>query len=215
MDKKYYKTLVESFQLVTEGIENLSYIFGSSPPLKTTFLTNNLNAIYSGKLCGRELSKQLVAANILPQELNSDLEEIVSLPPGWCNGEGESIPEVAFSLSSLILLICNLLQYLPTTLLASPEQTINFKFGEWTLIVDDSDTLVWFNCETSTFKYVKLSADMESDVKDLEERETEKKEVVEANKKDELTINKMVKVQTILICYNFLNLFRVMYKKLL
>jgi len=176
MDKElYYKRLEQSLQSVTTEIKNLSYIFGSSSPLidrlvkTTTFLTDYLDAIYAGELYGRKLSKQLVAARILPEELNSDLEEIVALPLGWCDGEGEAIQEVAFSSSSLILLICNLLQYLPTTLLASPEQTINFKFGEWTLIVDDSNTLVWFNCETSTFKYVKLSADMESTVKDLEQ----------------------------------------------
>lgn len=95
---------------------------------------------------GNDLARRIVEAKLLPHELTDDLEDLLSLPPGWANDDGkgdDTIKEETFSNASMLLVYFYLLDELPYALMESPRQTINFKFrGSLTLIVGEDELTV-------------------------------------------------------------------------
>lgn len=117
------------------------------------FLQGNLELIVSRRLVGRKLATRVLEILIDPiaVEITEDYSELIALPPGWCDTEASStsnISEDAFTVGSLLMLLFYLLPLIPDTVIPSPQQTINFKFGSLTLIVNGTEKLKTFDRET-------------------------------------------------------------------
>eukprot|EP01119_Soliformovum_irregulare_P007414 TRINITY_DN19829_c0_g1_i1.p1 TRINITY_DN19829_c0_g1~~TRINITY_DN19829_c0_g1_i1.p1 ORF type:complete len:208 (+),score=17.55 TRINITY_DN19829_c0_g1_i1:33-656(+) len=102
--------------------------------------------IHSHATEGRKLAKILIEDGLLPPELVVDWQHLIQLGPGWCDPEDdETISESAFTVATFLLVIFYLLNNLPDYLIPDPEQTINFKLGERTLVVDGTENLILFD----------------------------------------------------------------------
>lgn len=110
------------------------------------FLRKNGSSLLDLEL-GKQLTSALLDSNLLEGEACEDLEEILVLPPGWADegGGNNAIPSSAYSVASRLLLLLYLTDHLPDNLVPSPRQTINFKFGSFTLLVDGTNTLSLFD----------------------------------------------------------------------
>ena len=107
-------------------------------------------------MSGRQSARDLINKNILPTDLSEDLAEIIDLEDGWADWEGnDSIPDAAFDMTTKLLYFFHNQNYLPDALVPSPAQTINFKFNDKTLIVDETETLKIFH--HITFGIVKVT----------------------------------------------------------
>jgi hypothetical protein len=104
---------------------------------------------FKENLSGKDFMRLIISGDFLTKELQDDLKGIIESPKDCYDGEGESIDDNAFGLSSTILLILYLLNKLPNFFMTSPMQTIDFKFDDFTILVDGSqDLLVVYEDET-------------------------------------------------------------------
>jgi hypothetical protein len=115
------------------------------------FLAVHSEGLLTGTLSGRELALLLCETRMLRKEVQADLLEILD------EEEGRDIEERVFGQSALLLLVFHLLEHSPDDLIGSPQQTINFKFGELTLICRGTQELVFFNRRTCEEQEVPLS----------------------------------------------------------
>ncbi len=132
------------------------------------FLSDNIESLLSGELYGRKVAEKILHAKFLPVELVEDLQDIVDTSPSSKNDYDVSLSEDAVEVASHLVLLFYVIGHLPDTLLVAPKETINFKFGELTLIVDGSLTLRIFNRNSCKYQRIILSAPTSEDEQNLE-----------------------------------------------
>lgn len=148
-------TILINFKLVSSS--NMEFLINLPPTERSEKVIKYLQSGVD-KLSGRELAKSLLETDFLPPDLKEDLEDIITLGPGWCSFDGdENIEESAFTDASLLLLFYYITDQLPYMLIPSPQQTINFKYDGSTRIVDDNGTVNFFNHDTYEQRIVQLS----------------------------------------------------------
>jgi len=130
----------------------------SIPNRITIFLISNWEQLLHKELQGKKLARAVIKSELLTTEISNDFEEIANLNVGWCDGKDEHIPEEAYTVASLLLLLFALVGNLPSALIPSPLQTIDFRFGDWTLLIDGSLTLLFFNQETGAIRRIILTS---------------------------------------------------------
>lgn len=112
-------------------------------------LKKHLFSISNGTSNGRNFAREI--KSLLSVELQDDLVDLVELQPGWADETGKGVENLTnntFVVMSTLLLCFILVDLEPDALVADPRQTINFKFGAVTVIVDGSNKLTFFNRNT-------------------------------------------------------------------